>query len=97
MRIGLNGVNKNLDGYGYKYQDFNEIVREVKNVIKEHNLDFGFVQIPTTKNIDCHLVNVVTTIFYSPLSGYEHSFDTSIHIEELKSMGTKVKIHGRSL
>nr|WP_241766300.1 ERF family protein [Borrelia crocidurae] len=48
-----------------------------------------FVQYPTTKNIDGHLVNVVTTTFYSPKSGYEHSFDTSIHIEELKSMGIK--------
>ncbi|AFI31917.1 ERF family protein [Borrelia crocidurae] len=89
LQMHLNGVNKNLNGYGYKYQDFNEILREVKNVIKEHDLDIDFVQYPTTKNIDGHLVNVVTTTFYSPKSGYEHSFDTSIHIEELKSMGIK--------
>ncbi|WP_051410790.1 ERF family protein [Borrelia duttonii] len=89
LRMGLNGVNKNLNGYGYKYQDFNEIVREVKNVIKEHDLDIDFVQYPTTKSIDGNLVDVVTTTFYSPLSGYEHSFDTSTHIKELKSIGVK--------
>ncbi|WP_318250844.1 ERF family protein [Borrelia duttonii] len=85
----MNGVNKNLNGYGYKYRDFNEIVREVKNVIKEHNLDLGFVQYPTTKSIDGNLVDVVTTLFYSPLSRYEYSFDTSTHIKELKSLGIK--------
>ncbi|AFI31932.1 ERF family protein [Borrelia crocidurae] len=89
LRMGLNGVNKNLDGYRYKYQDFNGIVREVKNVIKEHDLDIDFVQYPTTKSIDGNLVDVVTTTFYSPLSGYEYSFDTSTHIKELKSLGVK--------
>ncbi|AHH07606.1 ERF superfamily protein (plasmid) [Borrelia crocidurae DOU] len=89
MRIDLNGVNKNLNGYGYKYQDFNEIVREVKNVIKEYDLDIDFVQYPTTKSVDGNLVDVVTTTFYSPLDGYEHSFDTSTHIKELKSLGVK--------
>ncbi|WP_318250864.1 ERF family protein [Borrelia duttonii] len=87
--IGLNGVNKNLNGYGYKYQDFNEIVREVKNVIKEYDLDIDFVQYPTTKSVDGNLVDVVTTTFYSSASGYEHSFDTSTHIKELKSIGVK--------
>ncbi|WP_242400639.1 ERF family protein [Borrelia crocidurae] len=89
LRMSLNGVNKNLNDYGYKYQDFNEIVREVKNVIKEHDLDIDFVQYPTTKSIDGNLVGVVTTTFYSPLSGYEYSFDTSTHIKELKSIGIK--------
>ncbi|ETZ17827.1 ERF superfamily protein [Borrelia duttonii CR2A] len=89
LRMGLNGVNKNLNGYGYKYQDFNEIVREVKNVIREHDLDIDFVQYPTTKSIDGNLVDFVTTTFYSPASGYEHSFDTSTHIKELKSLGVK--------
>ncbi|AHH06939.1 ERF superfamily protein (plasmid) [Borrelia crocidurae DOU] len=91
LRMGLNGVNKNLNGYGYKYQDFNEIVKEVKNVIKGHDLDIDFVQYPTTKSIDGNLVDVVTTTFYSPTSGYEHSFDTSTHIKELKSLGVKIQ------
>nr|WP_232212784.1 ERF family protein [Borrelia recurrentis] len=70
LRMGLNCVDKNLDGYGYKYQDFNEIVRKVKNFIKEYDLNIDFVQYPTTKSIDCNLIDVVTITFYSPLSGY---------------------------
>ncbi|AHH07561.1 ERF superfamily protein (plasmid) [Borrelia crocidurae DOU] len=88
LRMGLNGVNKNLNGYGYKYQDFNEIVREVKNVIKEHDLDIDFVQIPTCKVIGNNTLSVITTTFYNS-SGYEYSFDTPIYIEELKSIGVK--------
>ncbi|MCD2375753.1 ERF family protein, partial [Borreliella bissettiae] len=29
--MNLPGIDKNLKGYGYKYQNFNEIVREIKN------------------------------------------------------------------
>ncbi|WP_235047973.1 ERF family protein [Borrelia hispanica] len=85
LKMNLDEVNKNLNGY----ENYNEIVREVKNVIKEHNLDIDFVQYPTTKSIDNHLIYVVTTTFYSPLSGYEHSFDTPIYIEKLRSIGVK--------
>ncbi|UPA11115.1 ERF family protein (plasmid) [Borrelia parkeri] len=49
LQMHLSGVDKNLNGYGYKYQDFNEIIREIKNVIKTNNLDIGFVQLPTIK------------------------------------------------
>uniref|UniRef100_UPI0004630673 ERF family protein n=1 Tax=Borrelia persica TaxID=44448 RepID=UPI0004630673 len=86
LRMSLIGVGKNLNGYGYKYQDFNEILREVKNVIKESNLDIDFVQCPTIKSFEGKLVNVITTTFYSPNSGYRYEFDTPIYTEELNSM-----------
>ncbi|AHH11396.1 ERF family protein [Borrelia coriaceae] len=89
LQMGLSGVAKNLNGYGYKYQDFNEIVREIKNVIKTNNLDIGFVQCPTLKSFDGRLINVITTTFYSPSSGYSQSFDTPIYTEELTSAGVK--------
>ncbi|ACL34640.1 hypothetical protein [Borreliella garinii] len=28
----LNGIGKNLKGYGYKYQNFNKMAREVENI-----------------------------------------------------------------
>ncbi|UPA11480.1 ERF family protein (plasmid) [Borrelia parkeri] len=89
LQMHLSGVAKNLNGYGYKYQDFNEIIREIKNVIKTNNLDIGFMQYPTIKNFDGDLVNVITTTFYSPKSGYSESFDTPIYSEELTSTGVK--------
>ncbi|WP_247073401.1 ERF family protein [Borrelia turicatae] len=89
LQMYLSGVAKNLNGYGYKYQDFNEIIREIKNVIKSNNLDIGFMQYPTIKNFDGDLVNVITTTFYSPKSGYSESFDTPIYSEELTSTGVK--------
>ncbi|WP_025407211.1 ERF family protein [Borrelia hermsii] len=89
LRMHLSGIGKNLNGYGYKYQDFNEIVREIKNVIKNNNLDIDFVQYPTLKSFDGSLFNVITTTFYSPKSAYRESFDTPIYTEELKSSGAK--------
>ncbi|WP_330730396.1 ERF family protein [Borrelia turicatae] len=89
LQMHLSGVAKNLNGYGYKYQDFNEIIREIKNVIKSNNLDIGFMQYPTIKNFDGDLVNVITTTFYSLESGYSESFDTPIYSEELTSTGVK--------
>ncbi len=32
-------IDKSLKGYGYKYQDFNDILEEIYNVIGKHNLD----------------------------------------------------------
>ncbi len=32
--MNLPGIDKNLKGYGYKYQNFNEIVREIKTLLK---------------------------------------------------------------
>ncbi|WP_430644699.1 ERF family protein [Borrelia puertoricensis] len=89
LRMNLSSVAKNLNGYGYKYQDFNEIIREIKSVIKSNNLDIDFVQYPTIKNFDGDLVKVITTTFYSPSSGYCESFDTTIYTEEFFSLGAK--------
>ncbi|UPA11432.1 ERF family protein (plasmid) [Borrelia parkeri] len=89
LQMHLSGVAKNLNGYGYKYQDFNEIIREIKNVIKSNNLDIDFVQCPTFKVVGNNTINVITTTFYSPKSGYSESFDTPIYSEEFSSLGAK--------
>ncbi|WP_247066834.1 ERF family protein [Borrelia puertoricensis] len=89
LRMNLSGVAKNLNGYGYKYQNFNEIIREIKNVIKSNNLDIDFLQCPTFKVVGNNTINVITTIFYSPSSGYCESFDTPIYTEEFSSLGAK--------
>ncbi|UPA12572.1 ERF family protein (plasmid) [Borrelia venezuelensis] len=89
LRMHLSGVDKNLNGYGYKYQDFNEIIREIKNVIRNNNLDIDFVQCPTVKLLGDGKINVITTTFYSPSSGYCESFDTPIYTEELSSVSSK--------
>ncbi|WAZ72663.1 ERF family protein (plasmid) [Borrelia miyamotoi] len=91
LRMGLNGIDKSLNGYGYRYQDFNEIIREIKQVIKSNNLDIDFVQCPTIKSFDGNIVNVITTTFYSTKTGYSYSFDTPIYTEELKSIEGKSK------
>ncbi|WP_247067067.1 ERF family protein [Borrelia puertoricensis] len=89
LRMNLSGVAKNLNGYGYKYQNFNEIIREIKNVIKSNNLDIDFLQCPTFKVVGNNTINVITTTFYSPSSGYSESFDTPIYTEEFSSLGAK--------
>ncbi len=33
-KMNLPGIDKSLKGYGYKYQDFNDIVEEIDNVVK---------------------------------------------------------------
>nr|WP_255315138.1 ERF family protein [Borrelia miyamotoi] len=91
LQMQLSGVGKNLTGFGYKYQDFNEIIREIKQVIKSNNLDIGFTQCPTIKSFDGNIVNVITTTFYSTKTGYSYSFDTPIYTEELKSIEGKSK------
>ncbi|AHH11506.1 ERF family protein [Borrelia coriaceae] len=87
LQMSLSGVGKNLNGY--RYQNFNEIIREIKHVIRDNNLDIDFTQCPTLKSFDGHLINVITTTFYSPSSGYSQSFDTPIYTEELTSTGVK--------
>ncbi|WAZ85656.1 ERF family protein [Borrelia miyamotoi] len=91
LQMQLSGVGKNLTGFGYKYQDFNEIIREIKQVIKSNNLDIDFVQCPTIKSFDGNIVNVIETTFYSTKTGYRESFDTPIYTEELKSIEWKSK------
>ncbi|OJH14483.1 single-stranded DNA-binding protein, partial (plasmid) [Borreliella bissettiae] len=33
LRMNLAGIDKSLKGYGYKYQNFNDIVEEIETVI----------------------------------------------------------------
>ncbi|WP_373586193.1 ERF family protein [Borreliella garinii] len=84
LKMNLPGIDKSLKGYGYKYQNFNEIVREIKNVINKHNLELDFEQFPTFTHDPYGRVHVVRTTFYSTISGYEESFDTPILTENLQ-------------
>ncbi len=82
----LSGIDKSLvnKGYGYKYQNFNEIVREIKNVIKKHNLELRFAQHPVFTVVEGQVIHVIRTTFYSTISEYEESFDTRIHTDKLQ-------------
>nr|WP_025407133.1 ERF family protein [Borrelia hermsii] len=60
-------------------QDFNEIIREIKHIIKSNNLDIDFVQYPALKVVGNNTINVIATTFYSFKSGYRESFDTLIY------------------
>ncbi|WP_418455001.1 ERF family protein (plasmid) [Borreliella spielmanii] len=82
--MNLPGIDKNLKGYGYKYQNFNEIVREIKNVIKKHNLDLMFRQFPIYTQDQYGRVHVIRTTFYSKSTGYRESFDTPMLTENLQ-------------
>ncbi|WP_420025598.1 ERF family protein [Borreliella valaisiana] len=84
--MNLPGIEKNLvnKGYGYKYQNFNDIVEEVQNVIKKHNLDLMFRQFPTFTHDPYGRVHVIRTTFYSKSTGYRESFDTPMLTENLK-------------
>ncbi|WP_420025626.1 ERF family protein [Borreliella valaisiana] len=83
--MNLPGIDKNLKGYGYKYQNFNEIVREIKNVIKKHNLDLMFRQFPiSVEGKNGQVIDYIRTTFYSKSTGYRESFDTRIFTENLQ-------------
>ncbi|WP_215821366.1 ERF family protein [Borreliella bavariensis] len=85
--MNLPGIDKSLvnKGYGYKYQNFNEIVREIKNVIKKHNLDLMIRQFPISKEGENGQVkDYIRTTFYSKSTGYRESFDTRIFTENLQ-------------
>ncbi|WP_210360913.1 ERF family protein [Borreliella garinii] len=84
LRMNLPGIDKSLKGYGYKYQDFNDIVEEIENVIKKHNLELDFFQNATFTHDPYGRVHVVRTTFYSTSTGYEESFDTPILTENLQ-------------
>ncbi|WP_417903366.1 ERF family protein [Borreliella burgdorferi] len=77
-------IDKSLKGYGYKYQDFNDIVEEIYNVIGKHNLDLFFTQDPVSKFVDGQKEHVIRTIFYSTSTGHRESFDTPILTENLQ-------------
>ncbi|WP_418906396.1 ERF family protein (plasmid) [Borreliella tanukii] len=82
--INLSGIDKNLQGYGYKYQNYNEIAKEIKNVIKNHNLDICLWQYPTSKYVDGQKEHVIRTTFFSRSTRYEFSFDTPMFTENLQ-------------
>ncbi|WP_373584980.1 ERF family protein [Borreliella afzelii] len=91
--LNLPGIDKSLQGHKYKYQDFNDIVRVIKNVIKEHKLDLMFKQDPISKYVDGQKEHVIRTTFYSTSTGYEESFDTPMLTENLQwdsETGSKV-------
>ncbi|APJ09412.1 ERF family protein [Borreliella afzelii] len=87
LRMNLPGIDKSLvnKGYGYKYQNFNDIVEEIYNVIKKHNLELDFEQDPISKEGQYGIFDYIRTTFYSTSTGYEKSFDTRIHIDGSKN------------
>ncbi|PRQ94709.1 ERF family protein [Borreliella burgdorferi] len=84
LKMNLPGIDKGLKGYGYKYQNFNEIVEEIENVIYKHNLELDFEQYPISKFVDGQKEHVIRTTFYSTSTGYEFSFDTPMLTENLQ-------------
>ncbi|WP_420025217.1 ERF family protein (plasmid) [Borreliella yangtzensis] len=84
LRMNLPGIDKNLKGYGYNYQNYNEIVRVIKNVIKKHNLELGFYQNATFTHDPYGRIHVIRTTFYSKSTGYRESFDTPMLTENLQ-------------
>ncbi|WP_422850012.1 ERF family protein [Borreliella afzelii] len=80
-------IDKSLNGFNnyYKYQDFNDIVEEIYNVIEKHNLDLFFTQDPITKEGQYGIFDYIRTTFYSTSAEYEESFDTRIHIDGSKN------------
>ncbi len=87
LRMNLPGIDKSLinKGYGYKYQNFNDIVEEIYNVIKKHNLELDFEQNPISKEGQYGIFDYIRTTFYSTSAEYEESFDTRIHIDGSKN------------
>ncbi|PRR53138.1 ERF family protein [Borreliella burgdorferi] len=84
LKMNLPGIDKSLKGYGYKYQNFNEIVEEIESVIDKHNLELDFEQYPISKFVDGQKEHVIRTTFYSTSTGYEFSFDTPMLTENLQ-------------
>ncbi|PRR04724.1 single-stranded DNA-binding protein [Borreliella burgdorferi] len=84
LKMNLPGIDKSLKGYGYKYQNFNEIVEEIESVIYKHNLELDFEQYPISKFVDGQKEHVIRTTFYSTSTGYEFSFDTPMLTENLQ-------------
>ncbi|WP_215539880.1 ERF family protein, partial [Borreliella bavariensis] len=73
LKMNLPGIDKSLvnKGYGYKYQNFNDILEEIENVIKKHDLDLDLEQYPISKHVDGQKEHVIRTTFYSTSTGYE--------------------------
>ncbi|WP_215536068.1 ERF family protein [Borreliella bavariensis] len=86
--MNLPRIDKSLNGFNnyYKYQDFNDIVEEIYNVIDKHNLDLFFTQDPISKEEkNGQVIDYIRTTFYSTIIEYEKSFDTRIHIDGSKN------------
>ncbi|WP_418906076.1 ERF family protein [Borreliella carolinensis] len=77
-------IDKSLKGYGYKYQDFNDIVEVIYSVIDNHNLDLFFTQDPISVEGQYGIVDYIRTTFYSTSTVYKYSFDTRIHTDKLQ-------------
>ncbi len=91
--MNLPRIDKSLQGHKYKYQDFNDIVEEIYNVIEKHKLDLMFTQNPISKYVDGQKEHVIRTTFYSTSTGYRESFDTPMLTENLQwnsETGSKV-------
>ncbi|WP_215538941.1 ERF family protein [Borreliella bavariensis] len=84
LKMNLPGIDKSLKGYGYKYQNFNDILEEIENVIKKYDLDLDLEQYPISKHVDGQKEHVIRTTFYSTSTGYEFSFDTPMLTENLQ-------------
>ncbi|WP_418905849.1 ERF family protein [Borreliella japonica] len=84
LRMNLPGIDKNPKGYEYYYWSLDKILKEIKNVIKKHNLDLMFRQFPTFTHDPYGRVDVIRTTFYSKSTGYRESFDTPIHTDKLQ-------------
>ncbi|WP_187983492.1 Erp family outer-surface lipoprotein [Borreliella bavariensis] len=84
LRMNLPRIDKNSKGYEYNYLSLDKILKEIKNVIKKHNLDLTFGQFPTSIEDQYGIFDVIRTTFYSTSTGYKFSFDTSIHTDKLQ-------------
>ncbi len=67
------------------HQNFNDIVEEIQNVIKKHNLKLGFYQNAISKEGQYGIFDYIRTTFYSKSTGYRESFDTRIYIDGSKN------------
>ncbi|ACL35233.1 hypothetical protein BGAFAR04_Ab0032 (plasmid) [Borreliella garinii Far04] len=72
LRMNLPGIDKSLKGHNYKYQDFNDIVEEIENVTKKHNLELDFFQNATFTHDPYGRVHVVRTTFYAQALGMKN-------------------------
>ncbi|MBB6213884.1 Erp family outer-surface lipoprotein (plasmid) [Borreliella californiensis] len=84
LKMNLAGIDKSLKGYEYNYRSLDDILEEIKNVIKKHNLELDFGQFPISVKGQYGRVHVIRTTFYSTSTGYKFSFDTRLHTENLQ-------------
>ncbi len=86
LKRNLPRIDKSLNGFNnyYKYQDFNDIVEEIENVIEKHNLELDFEQYPISIEGQHGIFDYIRTTFYSTNTDYEFSFDTRIHTDKLQ-------------